>query len=94
MLRIIESQETGKFLVSGEFFLLEGNKFHYAEHEVTKLEKALDWVSKIAALMEPFDPPEMLYLPEWREKAEVEKNIDSWAENLLGPDWKNELTIL
>ena len=45
---------------------------------------ALTHVNKVFDALSFNGIPEVLYLPEWSEEGEAQKNIDKWSENIFG----------
>jgi hypothetical protein len=91
MVTVKESLTDG-FTGNIEIFLLDEVRAEEEEYQFATLEKALGWVKQVFSKVEPFGPPEVLYIPEWGRPQEVDKIIRKWTDGLFGWSGKNNLT--
>lgn len=58
-----------------------------SNHSFDTISEALKWIISIFEAFHPFGPPEVLYLPEWRDESEVEACFKKWSDGLFGVNY-------
>ena len=55
-----------------------------SEKSFNNISSSMEWIVSIFDAFLPFGPPEVLYLPEWRDEKEIDECFKKWADGLFG----------